>query len=317
MKFDQSRQVNFPVKNKKIKEHTIKKYVECGDCRQTLKVLPDNIASLILTDPPYFIDGMDDQWDHNKLRSRIKNGVIGSLPVGMRFDPEQGKRLYAFLLPIAQEWLRILKPGGFVLCFSQARLVHRTALAIEDACFEIRDLLAWRYEGQGKAFSQDHFIRKSKLSYSEKQKQIIALEGRKTPQLKPQMENIILAQAPRDGTYVNNYLKYKVGLIDLKKPLLNAGRCPGTVIEAKKPRERYGHLTAKPVDLLRHLIRIFTAKGTESLVIDPFAGSGSTGVAALMEGRGFIGYEIDKAMSQIADKRIKDIQKNRQNICRD
>ncbi len=282
---------------------TTTKYVECCDCRQALKTLSSNIASLVLTDPPYFIDGMDDRWDHRKLRSRIKHGVIGSLPVGMRFDPQQGKRLYAFLLPISEEWLRILKPGGFVLCFSQARLAHHVALAIEDAGFEIRDLLAWRYEGQGKAFSQEHFIRKSKLPESEKQKQIMALEGRKTPQLKPQMENIILAQAPRDGTYVNNWLKYKVGLVDLSNPLLHTDRSPGTVIEAQKPKERYGHLTAKPVNLLRHLIRIFTARG--SLVIDPFAGSGSTGVAALMESRSFLGYEMDPSMALIADQRIK------------
>ena len=61
-------------------------------------------------------------------------------------------------------------------------------------------------------------------------------------------------------------------------------------------------MTIKPVDLLRHLIRIFSVKGAK--VLDPFAGSGSTGVAALMEKRKFIGFEIDIEMANLADARI-------------
>ena len=272
--------------------------------------MPDMRAksvSLILTDPPYFIDGMDDKWDHAKLRSRVKKGVIGGIPAGMKFTPEQGRNLYRFLLPAAKEWARIIKPGGFVLCFSQPRLTHRTATAIEDAGFEIRDLLAWRYEGQAKAFTQAHFVRKSALPETEKRRIIAALDGRKTPQLKPQMESIILAQAPKEGTYVDNWLEHEVGLIDLSNPVLDADKCPGTVIAAKKPRQRHGHMTAKPVDLLRHLIRIFTAGGGRSLVFDPFAGSGSTGEAALLEGRKFFGFEIDPAMARIAEQRIEGV----------
>ena len=264
---------------------------------------PKSVA-LILTDPPYFIDGMDNRWNHAKLRARVKKGVIGGIPVGMKFTPEQGRRLYQFLLPVAKEWARIIKPGGFVLCFSQPRLTHRMAAAIEDAGFEIRDLLAWRYEGQAKAFTQAHFVRRSALPEAEKRRIIAALDGRKTPQLKPQMENIVLAQAPREGTYVDNWLKHEVGLIDLSSPVLDPAKCPGTVIAAKKPRQRYGHMTAKPVDLLRHLIRIFTAKGRQSLVFDPFAGSGSTGEAALLEERNFLGFETDPAMARIAERRI-------------
>ena len=280
-------------------------YVIPRNCLDGMPSIQPKSVSLILTDPPYFIDGMDDKWNHTKLRSRVKKGVIGGIPVGMKFTPEQGRNLYKFLLPVAKEWARIIKPGGFVLCFSQPRLAHRMAAAIEDAGFEIRDLLAWRYEGQAKAFTQAHFVRKSALPKTEKRRIIAALDGRKTPQLKPQMESIILAQAPRDGTYVDNWLEHEVGLIDLSNPVLDTGKCPGTVIAAKKPRQRYGHMTAKPVDLLRHLIRIFTAKSDRSLVFDPFAGSGSTGEAALLEGRGFFGFEIDPAMARIAERRIK------------
>ncbi len=292
---------------------SIRKWVISCDCRNHMRQLPAHKYSLILTDPPYFIDGMDDSWCHSGLRARVKKGVIGGLPVGMKFDAKQGKRLYEFMRPIADQWLRILKPGGFVLCFSQPRLAHRTGAALEDAGFEIRDLLAWKYEGQAKAFKQAHFIQRRKgLSEDLRREMIDKLGERKTPQLKPQMEMILLAQAPRDGTFADNWLKHRAGLIDASDPYLDAGRFPGTVMSVPKPRERYGHMTAKPVELLRHLIRIFCAEefqGIKPIVFDPFAGSGSTGVAARLEGRSFYGCEIDTNMGQIAENRIAGISK--------
>lgn len=281
-------------------------WVENVDCRVGMDQLENNSVSLVLTDPPYFIDGMDDGWNNERLRSRTKPGVVGGLPVGMKFDRSQGQNLYSFMAPIAKRWMDLIKPGGFVLCFSQPRLVHRTALAIEDAGFEIRDMLAWRYEGQAKAFTHDHFVKRRNLPETEKQRIIDELGGRKTPQLKPQMELIVLAQAPRDGTFVDNWLQHRTGLIDTGATLIEPDRFPGTVIPVPKPRERFGHMTAKPVDLLRHLIRIFSAEGYDTLVLDPFAGSGSTGVAARLENRSFIGFEIDRETAQNADKRVRE-----------
>ncbi len=277
--------------------------LENVDCREGMKQLKANVVSLILTDPPYFIDGMGDDWDTQKLKQRVKQGVIGSLPAGMKFSVKQGKKLQKFLTPVAHEWMRVIRPGGFCLVFSQNRLGHRTAITLEDAGFEIRDVLMWRYEGQAKAFSQDHFIRKRKISNEEKDRLLQKLGGRKTPQLKPQGEMIILAQAPREGTFVDNWDKWETGLIDVNNPVINPTQFPGTVIQSKKPKERYGHMTAKPVDLLQHLIRIFSAP--RALVLDAFAGSGSTGVAAILEGRNFIGYEIEPEMATRAQERLK------------
>ena len=64
-------------------------------------------------------------------------------------------------------------------------------------------------------------------------------------------------------------------------------------------------MTAKPVNLLQHLIRIFSAPS--ALVLDSFAGSGSTGVAAKVEGRSFIGYEIETEMAVCAQERIEGV----------
>ena len=278
--------------------------VQHADCRTALPLLEANSVSLILTDPPYFTDGMGAGWNSEKLRRRVKPGVVGSLPAGMKFSVQQGIDLQEFLGPIARQWRRVLRPGGFCLVFSQNRLCHRVAIALETVGFEIRDVLLWQYEGQAKAFTQDHFVRKSKLPAAEKTRLIGKLAGRKTPQLKPQGEMIVLAQAPREGTFVENWDKWETGLIDVSDPLLDSARFPGTVIAAKKPRERYGHMTAKPVDLLRHLIRIFSAP--RSLVLDPFAGSGSTGVAAILESRVFHGFEIEAEMAARAQQRLNE-----------
>ena len=279
--------------------------IENIDCRIGMKQLGENTVSLVLTDPPYFIDGMGADWNTKKLTARVKDGVVGSLPAGMKFSVDQGRELQQFLTPIAEEWMRVIRPGGFCLVFSQNRLVHRTAIALEDVGFEIRDVLLWRYEGQAKAFTQEHFVRKRKIPEEEKERLIRKLDGRKTPQLKPQGEMIVLAQSPREGTFVDNWDKWETSLIDVKNPLINPKQFPGTVIPVKKPRERYGHMTAKPVGLLQHLIRIFSASG--SLVLDPFAGSGSTGVAAKREGRPFIGYEIEEEMAICAQQRIEGV----------
>ncbi len=285
-------------------EAITREWVQPIDCRLGMAGVAEDSISLVLTDPPYFLDGMSNQWDHAKLRAKVKPGVVGGLPVGMKFDRRQGRELYDFLLPIATEWLRILKPGGFALVFSQARLAHHTAMALDDAGFEIRDMMAWRYEGQAKAFTHAHFVRRWDISESEKKKIISELQGRKTPQLKPQIEPIIMAQAPREGTFIDNWLKHRTGMIDTDNPLIMPGEFPGQVIPVPKPREKHGHMAVKPVDLLRHLIRIFSATGEETIVLDPFTGTGSTGVAAIMEKRGFMGFEINEAMADIANKRI-------------
>lgn len=86
------------------------------DNMEALKALPDNSVDSVVTDPPYGIDFMNAGWD---------KGV-----------------------PTKETWaecLRVLKPGGHLLAFAGTRTQHRMATAIEDAGFEIRDLIAWCY----------------------------------------------------------------------------------------------------------------------------------------------------------------------------
>ena len=277
-----------------------------GDCREVLAGMDAESIHLILSDPPYFLDGLDNGWRKGR-KVPESNGAVGGLPIGMKFDPAQGKQLQAFLEPVARELMRILMPGAFMLLFSAPRLAHRMALAAEQAGFEIRDQFAWRFHGkaQFKAFTQRHFVeRRTNMTATQKQAAIKKLAGRRTPQLRPQFESIICAQKPRKGTFVDNWLEFSTGLIDAKQTL--NGNVPSTVMEVEKPtKDCYnGHLTPKPVQLCEHLIRVFSDTG--QTVLDPFVGSGTTCIAARNAGRNSIGIDVNPEYIGIARRRLKE-----------
>lgn len=284
-----------------------KNNIENIDCFEGLQKIHDQSIDLIITDPPYFIEGMGNDWNKEKLsKKRYKETTIKSLPGGMKFDSEQGIKNQEFSLLLGKEYFRILKPGGFLISFSQARLYHRMTVAFEDCGFEIRDMLGWTYEGQAKAFSQDHFIDKMKISEKEKSKLKNSLGGRKTPQLKPMIEPMCLAQKPKEGTFVENWQKHGVGLINVEEKWND--KFPGNIIYCPKPNKQEkgmlnDHLTVKPIKLIEHLIKIFSKEGDN--VLDPFLGSGTTAVAAIKNNRKIYGFEINEDYFSIIKKRIE------------
>ena len=71
-----------------------------------------------------------------------------------------------------------------------------------------------------------------------------------------------------------------------------------------KTKRRNLHPTVKPISLMRYLCRI-TKTPTGGVVLDPFMGSGSTGCAAVMEERDFIGIELSQEYSELAARRIR------------
>lgn len=279
-----------------------------ADCREALAKMRDNSVHLVVTDPPYFLDGLNNRWRKGDKKSTKKSGAIGGLPVGMKFDPAQGKALQVFMKEVSEHLARVLVPGGFMLAFSQPRLSPRMALGIEEAGFEIRDIYAWRYtqRAQMKAFCQDHFVDRMNISLIEKKRIKRKLQNRKTPQLRPQYESIIMAQNPREGTFVDNWLKYQTGLIDTGKTL--DGTAPSTVMTVEKPtgdERMHGHMTPKPLKLLSHLIELFSCEG--QVVLDPFLGSGSTAIAAARVNRDCIGIEINPYYIKLAEERLSNV----------
>jgi len=100
-----------------------------GDSLDVLRTMPDNSIDSVVTDPPYGISFMGKHWDYD-------------VP-----QPE-----------LWREVLRVLKPGGHALVACGTRTQHRVTVAIEDAGFEIRDVVAWVY---GSGFPKSHNISKA------------------------------------------------------------------------------------------------------------------------------------------------------------
>lgn len=80
-----------------------------------------------------------------------------------------------------------------------------------------------------------------------------------------------------------------------------------------KSEKNFGkHPTQKPIALMEHFIRLLSNKG--DMVLDPFMGSGSTGVAAIKLDRKFIGMEVSPDYFEISNKRIRNINVEQQNL---
>jgi len=110
-----------------------------ADCIEQMRKMPENSVDAIVTDPPYGLSFMGKKWDYDV--------------------PSQ---------EIWEECLRVLKPGGYLLAFAGTRTQHRMAVRIEDAGFEIRDMIAWVY-GQGFPKSLDIGKAVSKLMGEERE----------------------------------------------------------------------------------------------------------------------------------------------------
>lgn len=87
---------------------------------------------------------------------------------------------------------------------------------------------------------------------------------------------------------------------------MGQGNTPQQTPHKNEPQSNH-HPTVKPLALMRYLARL-TKTPTGGVVLDPFMGSGTTGMAAVMEGRDFIGIEIDPDYFAIAERRIKEAQ---------
>ena len=140
-----------------------------------------------VTDPPYGLSFMGKKWDYD---------VPG--------------------VDVWAECLRVLKPGGHLLSFAGTRTQHRMAVRIEDAGFEIRDMIAWVY---GSGFPKSHNLRDDWQGWG--------------TALKPALEPITVARKPLIGTVAENVLTHGTGA-------LNIDGCRVHGDDAKEGRTRHG-----------------------------------------------------------------------------
>ena len=151
--------------------------IHLGNCLEVLKGLPDNSVDSIVTDPPYGLSFMGKKWDYDV--------------------PEQA---------VWEECLRVLKPGGHLLAFAGTRTQHRMAVRIEDAGFEIRDMIAWVY---GSGFPKSHNLKDDWTGWG--------------TALKPALEPITVARKPFKGTVSANVLAHGTGALNIDGCRINPG----------------------------------------------------------------------------------------------
>lgn len=141
-----------------------------GNCLDVLKTLADNSIDAVVTDPPYGLKFMAKRWDYS--------------------------------VPSVETWqevLRVLKPGGHALVACGTRTQHRMVVNLEDAGFEVRDIITWLY---GSGFPKSHNIKDG------------AFKGWGTA-LKPACEFWTLLRKPLEGTVAQNIAKYGTGGINI------------------------------------------------------------------------------------------------------
>jgi site-specific DNA-methyltransferase (adenine-specific) len=293
-----------------------------------LNELSDNSVDAVITDPPYGINL--EEWDKMPDKS------------------------------IWQDCFRVLKPGGFVLCFSAIKFQHVFTQNLLDAGFEFKDVLLWTYlNGRVPPIDADKKIdahlglerevigeykyvqgspnSKKKDSYTKANKKTAPTEQSKAwagfgTGLKTAYEPIIMVQKPIEKDLAHNLLTYGVGALNLESTRIPYEKGEGKVGHNPHPvgrvmsniiqTEEFGdyqkfffvgkvrdgkktgntHPTAKPLDLMSCLIELCTVKN--HVVLDPFMGSGSTGVSCLNLDRKFVGYEREAEYFEISKKRL-------------
>jgi len=274
--------------------------IHTGDNQTILKTFDENSLDGCVTDPPY---GMKmEEWD-------------GSVPTTETW----------------QEVLRVLKPGAFCLSFCSPELYHRMAMNVERAGFRILDMINWivttkmaktnrlKPAHEPIVVAQKPFTGTIKQNSDEWGTGMITIDGARVP-----WEGRPPTGWTRGGHQRRVFGKSDTRSDRTKDGTVDAnpdGRYPSDVmghftepdiqkyfyaprVTRKEKGEYNDHPTVKPINLMRYLVRIYTPpKGT---VLDPFNGTGTTGIASIQEGRSYVGIELSEHYRQISEQRIQD-----------
>lgn len=285
--------------------------IHTADCCELLPALDEASFDSCVTDPPYELGLMGKAWDRSGVAHR------------------------------AETWrtvLRVLKPGGHLLAFGGSRTYHRLVCALEEAGFEIRDCIMWLYgsgypkskqlgDGLGTGIKPAHepivLARRPPVGSATHNHEAWGTGALRIDDCRiPGTDvcdapcgrwpaNVLLdeeAAALLDeqaGHHVSRFFycpkpsprERDTGLEGM--PSVPTGLLKGLKGESSRANH---HPSVKPVALMRYLCRLVTP--VQGTVLDPFAGSGSTGVAAVEEGLSFVGFEREPQYAEIASRRI-------------
>ena len=244
-----------------------------GDCLQLMREIPSHSVDLILADPPYGTlnkSNPDAQWDKEV-----------SLP------------------SLWNQYKRIIKSNGAILLFGQG--VFAAKLIMSNPKWYKLDFV-WD------KVRKSNFLNCKKMPMRQHEQVLVFYD--KPPTYNPQMVRCEPHQRNHSrGRLDKEQANTCYGKYGKTETVISDFKYPGTIVKFPKGhgKEDWLHGTAKPVNLLRWLIRTYSNEG--DLVLDNFAGSGSTLIAAIEEKRDWIGMELSDKYFEICQKRISDRQR--------
>ncbi len=291
----------------------------CGDSIELIKSIDNEYVHAIISDIPYGICYED--WDilHNNSNSALGGTSNAQLEMGSLFK-RRGKPLNGWSesdkkIPLeyqewcskwASEWLRVLKSGGSCFIFAGRRYAHRCIVALEDAGFTFKDMLAWEKNFAAAKAQRLSSIYERRNDDENEQK----WKGWRVSNLRPIFEPILWFQKPYKigGTIADNVINNEVGAWNeeaIKKYNLNYrnNNFYDNIIKVETSKSDFGsHVNQKPLKLMEFLISLVTKEN--AIILDPFCGSGTTCIAAKNINRHYIGIEIDSYNVKISNKRL-------------
>ena len=210
------------------------------------------------------------------------------------------RQYYEWCSTWAEQWLRVVKPGGSVFIFAGRRFSHRCITALEDAGFTFKDMFAWMRQ------KAPHRAQRISVVYDRRGDNVNSerWNGWRVGNLRPIFEPVLWFTKPYKigSTIADNVIKHGVGAFN-EEALMKYEVSPDNTLRSRFRKNEAGqHPTQKPVDLMKCLIELTTKEG--QIVLDPFCGSGSTLVAAQEANRNYIGFDTNSAYTGISIKRL-------------
>ena len=236
-----------------------------GDALEVLARLPEESIDCVWTDPPYLLSNGG---------VTCVSGRMVSVDKG-EWDRSRGIDAdHAFNLEWTAACRRVLKPAGTIWVSGTLHVYPSVGMALVRNGFRLLNDIIWEKPNPPPNLGCRTFTHSTEV--------------------------ILWASKSAKGSRHRYTFNYQ----EMRRE--NSGKQMKTVWQMKPPNaaeKRFGkHPTQKPLELIERCLRASTNEG--DVVLDPFAGSGSTGVAALALGRRFIGIEIDPEFVDISVKRL-------------
>jgi site-specific DNA-methyltransferase (adenine-specific) len=303
-----------------------------------LQGLAPNSVHALVTDPPYGIGFQDYEWDRTLPNRQIWVDCLEALKPGAFGLVFSSTRQMHRLMVDLEDSGFIIKDVLFWVYLNGMPKSRNVGLEIDKKLGKPSEIIGqYQYlQGYKKGGSESYTLnRKSKYKLKPASKEGKFFDGAGLG-IKPAYEPIIMIQKPLEKglSVAQNILKYQTGALNLEETRIPyecgeegkvghnphpKGRVTSNIIRTESWEDGYDkfftipkvrqhadnfnhHPTLKPVELMTHLIKLVSFKN--QLVLDPFMGSGSTGVACMQLERQFWGYEIVKEYFEISQLRL-------------